>query len=1187
MSLRDDRLKEKRDELQKSLEQVVNEYSQINFDEVQIIDYSRIGGVIDGLEKSVSACEDLIHELNRKIKEEKEAGGQKLSHTEANKFGYELHHLRELESSVYDFNNFLKGRTVALSNLPILILRGEAGIGKSHLLADVARRRAERGQPSILLLGQHFVSAESPWTQILRNLLRLNCPESELLGALNAKAQSLGSRIIIFIDAINEGKGRYFWHDHIKSFIKSFENYKWLGLVISIRTSYEKLLIPHEVIGNDIAVRITHHGFADVEYEASKKFFENYKIEQPSIPLLHPEFQNPLFLKLFCEGISKAGLTRIPEGHEGITTIISFYLQSINSRLCKPNRLDYPENTNLVERAARLIIQREVDEDFRFIPYEEAFSIIESELQKYSNKRRLLDELISEGLFTKNLFWDKNDKPIEGIFLAYERFKDHLATSFLLERYLNKTNPGPSFSEGQRLYDLIKDNRQCNINKGIVEALSIQLPELIGKELYEVAPYCKSFYPVIESFVESLIWRKTETITEKLIEYINEFVFRFKETYNNFFDTLLLIASNPKHYFNADSLHKHLMKFSMAGRDAQWTIYIHNRFDEQTSVKRLIDWAWSEEDRSHISDDSIRLTAKAISWFLTSSNRFLRDSATKALISLLENRIPVLTQLLKEFEGVNDPYVYERLFAVAYGCALRTDDKKSLKELSEYIYRTIFSEEYVYPHILLRDYARGVIEYTVHLGIELQLDLGKIRPPYKSEWPDKLPADEEIKKYEIDYESEGFKDYYWSQNAIIHSMVTEYGRGIGGYGDFGRYVFQSAFRNWRDLNPQELSNLAVKRIFGMGYDVEKHGGFDRAAARYPRYTRSGHKTERIGKKYQWIASYEVLAKVADNFTMFDESSLRDKIPLQYEGPWEPYVRDIDPTMLIRKTGKEHYNNNTDNWWFNVFYNEWNYSHKEWIDKKDNLPDPANIIEVEDYSNNKWLVLESYPEWSQPIEIGKEKWDIPHKNLWYQIRSYLVPRNKFKAIRRYLKDKNMMGIWMPELRRKYEMFSREYYWSPAFKFFKKPYYGGDIWQEIHDRKGKKTIGNVAITTEHFLWEEQYDCSKEYAISFLKPADLIFYGMKLQFSKQEGELINRDNELICFDPSVNNKSLSCLLIRKEAFTDFLKENKLEIFWTVLGEKRIIGGFYPRVGWIEISGMYYIADDKIKGNLKTFQI
>jgi hypothetical protein len=124
VSLRDERLKERRDELQKNLGQVVNEYSQINFNEVQIIDYSRIGGAIDGLEKSVSACEDLIHELNRKIKEEKETCGQKLSHTEANKFGYELHHLRELESSVCDFNNFLKGRTVALSNLPILILRG-------------------------------------------------------------------------------------------------------------------------------------------------------------------------------------------------------------------------------------------------------------------------------------------------------------------------------------------------------------------------------------------------------------------------------------------------------------------------------------------------------------------------------------------------------------------------------------------------------------------------------------------------------------------------------------------------------------------------------------------------------------------------------------------------------------------------------------------------------------------------------------------------------------------------------------------------------------------------------------------------------------------------------------------------------------------------------------------------------
>lgn len=1181
--LRDERLKEKKAELSGGLEKIVAGYNRIDFTEVQTTDYDKILSAIDALQEIVSACEDLLYELNKQDKGKKDES-QHPSYSRENKFSYELHRLREFEDSIYSFEKFLQSETVALSNLPVLILRGEAGIGKSHLLADIALKRSERGQHSILLLGQHFVSDENPWTQILRNLLRLNCSEYKFLGALNAKAQSLGSRIIIFIDAINEGRGKYFWQDHIKSFIKFFENYKWLGLVISIRTSYEKLLISYDLVGEDIAVRTTHHGFAEAEYEASKMFFKNYRIEQPSVPLLHPEFQNPLFLKLFCEGISKAGLTRIPEGYEGITTIINFYMKSTNKRLCEPKRLDYPDNIDLVEKAVNEIVQRKVDGNLRFIPYEEAYTIVENEFQKYSNKRGFLEELISEGLFAKNLYWDDKGKSFEGIYLAYERFEDHLITSFLLQKYLDKSSPEDSFSKGQKLYDLIKDEHQCYINKGIVETLSIQLPELIGKELYEVAPHCKSFYPVIESFIESLIWRKTGTITEKLIEYVNEFVFRYQESHDKFLDVLLLVASNPKHYFNADSLHKHLMKFALPDRDAWWSIYVHDKFDEKTSVRRLIDWAWSDEDKSHISDDSIRLTAKAIAWFLTSSNRFLRDSATKALVSLLENRISVLLQLLKEFEGVNDPYVYERLFAVAYGCTVRTDDTETLKNLSEYIYQTIFDKEYVYPHILLRDYAREIIEYLLHLGLNINIDIKKIKPPYKSEWPDSLPTNEEIEKFEFDYKAADFKDYYWGQNAIIHSMVTEYGRGIAMYGDFGRYVFEAALRDWRDLEPQALSNFAIKRIFELGYDVEKHGQFDRNINRYGREPR---KPERIGKKYQWIAFYETLARVADNFTMYDESSFREKIPMQYEGPWEPYVRDIDPTILIKKTGKKGNSETYDHWWFNVSYDDWDYSHKDWLDKKEKLPDPLNIISVKDDAGIEWLVLEIYPQWSEPEKIGQEKWDVPHKNLWYQVRSYLVSRKESKTLKNYLRNKNFMGRWMPEAREMYEVFSREYYWSPAFQFFKKPYYSGKIWNEITDVESKKSIGRVAVTTEHFLWEEGYDCSKEKTISFFKPSENIYYGMQMKLSKNEGELLDQDNRLICFDPSANYKSRSCLLIRKKEFIEFLKRNDLDIFWTVLGEKLIMGGspIEPMGKWLEISGLYYFRGNDIVGRLNTF--
>lgn len=1178
--LSDKQLKEFRKGIQNCSQKLQNEFDKIDFKEVQPINFKTILQICEELRENISKGLNKLYDLRENEKDQKKAG-----HDE---FGYAIYHVRQFADSLDFFVEFLISETAALSNLPVLILDGEAGMGKSHLLADIAVKRHEKGQPSLLLLGQHFVSDENPWEEILRKQLLLNCTESEFLDALEAKAQSIGSRIIVFIDAINEGRGRYFWPDHIKSFIKSFEKYNWLGLVISVRSSYIKLLVPRETITDNIAVRLTHHGFAGVEYEASKKFFENYNIEQPSVPLLHPEFQNPLFLKLFCDGLKKAGHTRVPDGYEGISKIINFYMEAINKRLCEPKKLDYSESINLVAKAAKIIAYKILESDKRYIPYEEAYNILETELNKYSSKKHLLDELISEGLFSKNLFWIGHNESVEGIYLAYERFSDHLITEFILDKYLDRLKPETSFAEGQYLNNFIKDEDACYINKGIVEALSIHLPELIGKELYEAAPHCKEFYPVIELFIKSLIWRKTETIIDKVLDYVNEYVLKYQDTYELFFDTILLITSKPKHYFNADSLHKYLMKFSLADRDEGWTIYINDRFTDNTPIKRLIDWAWSDEDKSPYSDETIRLTAKTIAWFLTSSNRFLRDSATKALVSLLENRISVLICLLKEFEDVNDPYVYERLYAVAYGCAVRTEDRQSLKNLSEYVYETIFKDEYVYPHILLRDYARGVIEYTLYLNLDMNIIVERIRPPYKSDWHENIPSDEEIKKYEFDYKSKDFKDYYWAQDSIISSMVTEYGRGIAGYGDFGRYVFQSVFSNWRDLEPQELSNIAVKRIFELGYDVEKHGKFDRKIASHGRV---GRKAERIGKKYQWIAFHELLAKVSDNFLMCDPSSWSKKKLIQYEGPWEPYVRDIDPTMLIRKTKRRHYDNNS-HWWYKVSYNDWEGSNSEWIARCKPLPEPVHLISVKDDSNIEWLNLECHLRWEEPDKIGKEKYDYPHKSLWYQIRSYLVSKDEFKSIVRWAKRQNFMGRRMPEASDRYELFSREYYWSSAFEFFKKSYYDGEVWRKLNDSEIKRCIGKVMVTTESFLWEAGYDCSKEEAIHFLKPCETIFKGLNMKFGKVEGELLNKNSELICFAPSVNNESPSCLLIRKNDLIGYLNKNNLSIFWTVLGEKQISGGFplydvRDELKWLEISGVYYLEDEnEVVGSLNFWQ-
>jgi len=283
-------------------------------------------------------------------------------------------------------------------------------------------------------------------------------------------------------------------------------------------------------------------------------------------------------------------------------------------------------------------------------------------------------------------------------------------------------------------------------------------------------------------------------------------VFSYQGTHDFFWETILSVTALPGHFFNAYSLHNHLVNLSLPDRDAGWTQFLKYKFNNDSAVKRLIDWAWSENDKTHISDESIKLLSIALTWFHTSTNRQLRDCSTKALVCLLQDRLNVLVEVLEIFEKVNDPYVYERLFAVAYGCALRTKQKEVLTQISEYIFKTIFKDkDEIYPHALLRDYARGVIEFAKFSGCNLPFQIELVRPPYRSSFTKKYPTNDSISKlYELDYKSKNFKDYQWGQNSILSSMATEHGHRM--YGDFGRYTFQRALRSW-DVDPNKLSNL--------------------------------------------------------------------------------------------------------------------------------------------------------------------------------------------------------------------------------------------------------------------------------------------------------------------------------------------------------------------------------------------
>ncbi len=1269
---------EKQPEVKDSIENLENHFDEI-FTLFQNTDFQGTRLLpIEEFESLLNSIQVSVQEIyNYYIAEEKKLQKDKNDYQYYHKHGYELRKIREFEHELSNFTNLIHGYIFKVANNPFLLLDGEAGIGKSHLIGDTISRRIDKDYESVFLLGQHFVTEEDPWTQVFKRL-QINSKAEDFLGKLNQRAKESGRRIVLFIDAINEGKGNYFWSSFVRSFINVIKKYEWLGLVLTIRTSYKNFIFPEEEMADLKIVEHHHYGFRNIEYEASKLFFDNFKIELPNVPLLHPEFQNPLFLKLFCEGINKAGLTRIPDGLQGITSIINFFVKNVNDVLSKPKRVGYSNSLNLVQKSIYTLIKYKIDNHLRYVPYELAYRVIDESISSLIDKKGFIDELIVEGVLSKNLFWKEENSHEEGVYLAYERFEDHLTVQYLLEQYPELEK---ELKEGGQLHSYVKDEHAIYMYKGLIEAFSIQVPEKNGHEFFALIPDIKDKHPIVESFVESLLWRKVETINEESKNYVNEYVFSYQDTHDLFWETIFAVTAIPDHFFNARFLHNHLMRFSLAERDSNWTQLLKYRYNDDSSVKRLIDWAWVQTDKSHISDESIMLTSITLAWFHTSTNRKLRDCSTKALICLLQNRIEVLLGIMKMFEEVNDPYIYERLFAVAYGCALRTRQKEKLAELSEYIFKTIFNNpQGVIPHILLRDYARGVIEYVNYLDIELSFELSKVRPPYPSIWTDQIPSFDELKEK---YDNE---EYYHLWSSIM------------GYGDFSRYIIgtNSNHSDWSsirlgetiinrkqvyeefksrltteqleilnsmepdfskasfeslisdklnaeldNLNDDELIEIAYElqdnttdqrnklkrllsqeskkeyekniepyldsynsitnkiesfdleiaqriifsKVIELGWTPKLHLEFDKEIGTGRGRATTPH--ERIGKKYQWIAYHEYMALLADNFIKID--SWGDNEVKPYDGPWDPYFRDIDPTMLINKTGNYDDEQPQKFWWINNEIFNWDCTNEAWVKDHTVLPTFENILQVKDDNGEEWLILEGYPSWSEPKKIGEEKWDHPHKELWCQIRSYILKHDEFNSFKDWAVKQNYMGRWMPESSDRYEMFSREYFWSPAQKYFMTEYSGGNEWTEIHDNKSGEYIAKVNVTAQGFLWEEEFDNSKEETISFLKPSSVIYKGMGFKYGQKEGEFMDSSNELQCFAANVYHDSKSYLLVKKAPLLKFLQENNLKIVWTILGEKQIIGGRsfdnnYP--GRLEISGAYYFKDNILIGRLNTKQ-
>lgn len=1248
--------------------------SKLNWMPDHPIEWQSAADRVMALNEKIAEKRRVLFDLQYKERDQ-QPDEQKAHHNYRSPYEVEINRLWEIERNNDSLLSSLETIDISLSNHPYLLIKGDAGCGKSHLLGDIATERMRKDEPTVLLLGQLFRANLTVWQNILLQL-GLSCSKDQFLQTLNSIGKQIGARTLILIDALNEGAGREVWPDEMSGFIKEVARYPFIGLCMTVRSTYFTLIVPENVKNDPLVTFKVHEGFKGNEYEALRLFCEYYELQQPNFPLLFPEFTSPLFLQLICEGVRNSKEKVFPQGFQGISKIFDYYLKAVSSKLIK-KREEYELKPKIVNQAVEEVAKALMGEnEVRELPLQEMVELFET---KFPAHRYLLSDLIHENIFIQNIRSEpKSQQENEVILFSYERFGDFILAEELLKPFDNREKIMEVFREDKPLGKLLEEGYWYN--RGILEIMAVLLPEKFKLEIFEVFRWAfigkhTNLLGNIDEYInhfllDSLKWRIPESIDdEKITDWINSEHFNLNDF--SFYNVIVGLTTINNHPFNGDRFHRILMRDTMSERDGYLQNYLRyyaGYADDGSAfpVKRLLDWAWMPGISQKVSSETARLTGQTLTWVLSSTNRKLRDQTTKAMVNLLEDQPSALVDILKVFKDIDDLYILERLYAIAYGCALRTSQTGSLLMIAQFTYDTIFKDGEPPVHILLRDYARNVVEYAIYTKLPIIGDIELIRPPYNTPMPENIPTLEELEEYDMDREAPDFNQ----RNGRLHNFVKfsimdwDFGNKTVNSGlrefcsvsfrteadyklflrqlkkkqkdvlkiyekfiglelemdrrerrysasyetesyksirtDIRKYL-QDLIEDLREsFSPEQYSYFSriivpylknkqkevdyprdsfdkdpikrwmVKRAYGLGYDVDLHGFYDYSVDSYN--NRSGSKIERIGKKYQWIAFHEAMAMVADNYKILENDNDKRKY-VYYKGPWQRYLRDINPsytTKNLEELEDQEARQSHGAWWLDQSYHYWDGHDKVWLEITKDLPDARQIIQRIDNEGKEWLYLHTTITWEEPKPIGKDKYRVSRKELWYLFQAYLVKKKDRTKIVSWMQEQDFKGRWMPESHSaNLGLINRENYWAPAAAEHPQK------WESLPDSKHKVMVATAEAVGE--LGGDKSGAHRRYGM----PCQLIFEGMKLQYSSNDGDFTDSTGVLIAI-----NTPEEGVLISKEHLQKFLDESDLDIVWAQLGEKQAIGKddeVLKYNNYKTITGVYYLEAGEVEGGFR----
>ena len=494
---------------------------------------------------------------------------------------------------------------------------------------------------------------------------------------------------------------------------------------------------------------------------------------------------------------------------------------------------------------------------------------------------------------------------------------------------------------------------------------------------------------------------------------------------------------------------------------------------------------------------------------------------------------------------INDPYVAERMLAATYGVAMAKQydfedynfSETMLPIYGRKLYEAMFKPQapYATTHILARDYARRTIDIALihHPDLLTKEEQKRINPPF---------ADGGIREWgeSVDRNEGDYRD----GNGPIQM-------------DFGNYTVGCLVKGRQNYDFEHEEYKIVRanifwRIYNLGYSLDKFGEIDKWIARDNwRYDRSKNrgKTDRYGKKYSWIAFYELAGFRQDQNLLnewYDDIRIADA--------------DIDPSFP--QPVQEFKVVEQD------FLGDRTTLLQDWIENGD-TPDIAPYFTLEELCGEKgpWVLLDGYIS-QEDLENRRSCFILP--------RCLFVQTDDLEEIVTLLEKQN--HVQLPEIPDDYYTYAGEIPWCGTFL-----YTGQSMLDFVLSTKKKKIVipsavineeGRVLVQKEQEVEEpdkkrvfnifvpvrwnnwEGYHSSVNPSRSVLVPAkeiaeflDLCSQPQTFDFYEKNG---NRASISIhCGEPWHTEHHL--IFLRQDLLDRYLRENNLWLVWVVWGERQ----------------------------------